>query len=49
MPLGKEVVLGSGYIVLDADRALSPRKGAQHPPFGPCLLWPNGRPSQGSY
>jgi len=26
---------------------LPPRKGAQHPPYvGPCLLWPNGRPSQ---
>jgi len=24
-----------------------PRKGAQQPPFfGPCLLWPNDRPSQ---
>jgi len=25
-------------------------KGEQQPPlFGPCLLWPNGRPSQLSY
>jgi len=25
---------------------ISPRKGTQQPPlFGPCLLWPNGRPS----
>jgi len=39
MPLGTEVGLSPGDIVLD---------GNQHPPpfFGPCLLWPNGRPSQ---
>ena len=44
--LGTEVGLGPGDIVLDGDRA-PPRKGAQQPPlFGPCLLWPNGRPSQ---
>jgi len=24
----------------------SPKKGAQPPIFGRCLLWPNGRPSQ---
>jgi len=24
----------------------SPKKKAQHPIFGPCLLWPNGRTSQ---
>jgi len=47
-PLGKEVGLGPGDIVLDGDPAsISRRKGAQQPPlFGPCLLWPNGRPSQ---
>jgi len=46
MPLGKDVGLGPGDIVLDGDPAL-PRKGAQQPPLcGPCLLWPNGRPSQ---
>jgi len=40
---GTEVGLGSGVIVLHGD----PRKGAQQPPtFGPCLLRPNGRPSQ---
>ena len=45
MPLGTEVDLGPGHIALDADSA--PPKGVQHPPlFGPCLLWPNGRPSQ---
>ena len=44
MPLGTEV--DPGHIVLDGDPA-PPRKGAQRPPFlGPCLLWPNGRPSQ---
>jgi len=48
MPLGTEVGLGPGDIVLDGDLAeLRPPKGAQQPPlFGPCLLWPNGRPSQ---
>jgi len=46
MPLGTEVGLGPGDIVLDGDPA-PPRKGAQQPPlFGPRLLWPNGRPSQ---
>ena len=38
-PLGTEVDLGSGHIVLDGVPA--PAKGAQHPDlFGPCLLWP---------
>jgi len=46
MPLGTEEGLGPGHIVLFGDQ-LPPRKGAQQPPlFGPCLLWPNGRPSQ---
>jgi len=47
MPLGKEIGLGPGHVVLDGT-TLS-RKGAQQPPiflFDPCLLWPNGRPSQ---
>jgi len=45
MPLGTKVGLGPGDIVLDEDPAAP--KGAQQPPlFGPCLLWPNGRPSQ---
>jgi len=39
-PLGMNVGLGPGHIVLDGDVALP--KGAQQPPlFGPCLLWPN--------
>jgi len=47
MPLGMEVGLGPGDIVLDWDPALLPRKGHSSPPlFGPYLLWPNGRPSQ---
>ena len=38
MPLGMEVGLGPGDILLDGDPA-PPWKGAQHPPlFGPCLL-----------
>jgi len=42
MPLGKEVGLGPGHVVLDGDPV-----GTQPlPTFGPCLLWPNGRPSQ---
>jgi len=32
MPLGTEVGLGTGHIVLDGDPA-PPRKGAQQPPF----------------
>jgi len=45
MPLGTEADLGPGDIVLDGDPA--PLKRAQHSLlFGPCLLWPNGRPSQ---
>jgi len=37
-PLGTEVNLGLGHIVLDG--IPSPAKGAQQPPlFGRCLLW----------
>jgi len=47
VPLGVEVGLGPGDIVLCGDPALLPQKGAQQLPlFGPCPLWPNGRPSQ---
>jgi len=40
MPLGTEVNLGPGDVVLDevADTV----KGALSPVFGSCLLWPNG-------
>jgi len=44
--VGTEVDLGPGQVVLDGAHSF-PRKRAQQPrPFGPCLLWPNGRPSQ---
>jgi len=40
MPLGTEVDLSPGHIVLDMDPA-PPAKGAQQPPFFcPCLLRP---------
>jgi len=42
MPLGTEVGLGPGHIVLDGDRAPLPQKGHSPQIFGPCLLWPNG-------
>jgi len=43
-PLGTEVDLGPGHIVLDRDPASLPQKGnssrAEPPPlFSPCLLW----------
>jgi len=41
MPLGTDIGFGPGDIVLDGDQA-PPKKGAQPPIFGPCLLWPNG-------
>jgi len=44
MKLGMEVGLGPGHIVLDGDPA-APKRGHSHLRFGPCLLWPNGRPS----
>jgi len=45
MPLGTEVGLGPGDIVLVGDPA--PRKWRSSLPlFGPSLLWPNGRMDQ---
>ena len=44
MPLGTEVALGPGHIVLDGIQL--PQKGHSPAIFGPCLLWPNGCPSQ---
>ena len=41
MPLGREVSLGPGHIVLYVDPA-PPKRGIASPPFCPCLLWPNG-------
>ena len=46
MPFGREVGLGSGHIVLDGDAAPHSPIGHSPPFFGPCLLWPKGRPSQ---
>jgi len=41
MPLGTEIDLGPGHIVLDGDSAPPPAKGGQQPPlFGACLMWP---------
>jgi len=40
MPLGTEVYLSPGHIVLAGDPAPPAAKGVQQPPlFGPCLLW----------
>jgi len=46
MPLGKVVGLGPGHIVLDGDPVGTQPPQQPLPTFGPCLLWPNGRPSQ---
>jgi len=45
MPVSTKVGISPGNIVFDANRA-TPPQGAEPPIFGPCLLWPNGRPSQ---
>jgi len=43
MPLGMEVGLGPGHIVLGGDPAPPPSKGGTALLIpGPCLLWPNG-------
>jgi len=41
MPLGTEVGLDPNDMVTDGDPPPSPKKGAEPPIFGPCLLWPN--------
>jgi len=44
MPLGMEVGLGPGDIVLDGELGTQLPHGKRHssrPFFGPCLLWPN--------
>ena len=40
MPLGTEVDISQGHIVLDGEPDTP--KVAQPPIFGSCLLWPNG-------
>jgi len=45
MPHGIEVGIGPGHIVVDGNPA-PPKKGTAPAIFGPCLLCPNGRPSQ---
>jgi len=40
VPLGVEVGLSPGHIVLDGNPA--PQMGTAPATFGPCLLWPNG-------
>ena len=43
MPLGMELGLVPGHILLYGDPALAPRKAEQPPAlFDLCLLWPNG-------
>jgi len=47
MPLGTEVNIGPGDDVLDGVAASLKGVHWHSPPvFSPCLLWPNGRPSQ---
>jgi len=46
MPLGMAVGLGPGHIVLDGDPPLHSERSTAAPTSRPCLLWPNGRPSQ---
>ena len=45
MPLDVEVGLGPDDVVLDGDPSPALKRGTP-PIFSPCLLWPNGRPSQ---
>ena len=40
MPLGTEVDLGTGHIVLDVVPDVRERGVQQPPSFRPCLLWP---------
>jgi len=42
MPLGLELGLGLGHIVLDGDLAPPKNGGHSHTIFGPCLLWLSG-------
>jgi len=40
MPLGTEIDLSPGHIVLDGDPAHPRERGTAPPLFGPRLLWP---------
>ena len=42
MPLGREIGLSPSDTALDGNPAPLPKKGTEHPIFGPCLLWPDG-------
>jgi len=48
MPLGTEIGLGPGHIVLDGDSAPPPTERGTAAPlqFSAHVFWPNGRPSQ---
>jgi len=46
MPLGMEVVVGPGGIVLDGGSSCPLERGKATPHFLARVLWPNGRPSQ---
>ena len=46
MPLGTEVGLGPGHIVLDGTQVPHRKQPSSPQVFGRCLLWLNGRPSQ---
>jgi len=46
IPLGTEVGLGAGHIVLDGDPATLQKKRAKPPNFRPMSIVANGRPSQ---
>ena len=46
MKHGMDLGLGPDHIVLDGDDRSPLSQRGTAPNFGPCLLWPNGRPSQ---
>jgi len=48
MPLGTEVGLSPGHIVLDGNPAPIPKGHSPPPILGPYLLWPNGWMDQGA-
>ena len=45
MKHGMDLGLGPDHIVLDGDDRSPLSQRGTAPNFGPCLLWPNGRPS----